>query len=122
MAWLCPTAMRIIAATIIIAEMKKNRRLDTKRKMNEPEKQPIVLKMKYTPVAFIAASVVKPTLSIKICGADVFVPTSIPTWHMIPRKQRSTNGCPNSLKQSTKEDALPSMGCSSIFVKKRKRP
>jgi len=85
------------------------------RRMNDPEKHPMVLKMKYTLVATAAASRVYPSLSMRSFGAVVFVPTSIPTWHMMPRKQRRMNGRPRSEKHSLKPEAA-SLFSSSILV------
>ena len=36
--------------------------------------------------------------SMIILGATVLVPTSMPTWHMMPMKQSSTNGLPSSFR------------------------
>ena len=58
---------------------------------------------------------------MRIFGAVVFVPTSIPTWHMIPRKLSRTMGFPRRLRHSVNELALPSMGSSSIGVEKSRR-
>ena len=44
--------------------------------------------------------------SMRIFGAVVLVPTSIPTWHMMPRKQSRMKGLPSSLRHSTMPDAL----------------
>ena len=44
----------------------------------------------------------------------VLVPTSMPTWHMIPMKESSTIGLPSNLKHSPKPEALPSFFSSSI--------
>ena len=57
----------------------KNNRADTLRSANAPVKQPTVRKMKYTLVANPASSSGNESRSIRILGAVVLVPTSIPT-------------------------------------------
>ena len=47
-----------------------------------------------------ASANVMPRRSIKIFGAVVFVPTSIPTWHMIPIKQSRIKGLPSKASHS----------------------
>ena len=79
--------------------------------MKDPDRQPMVRKIKYRLVAKPASVRVIPTLSIRSFGAVVLVPTSIPTWHIMPRKLSSTMGFPSSLKHSTKPEAL-SATCS----------
>ena len=79
--------------------------------MKEPLRQPMVRKIKYRLVAKPASVRLMPTRSIKSLGAVVLVPTSMPTWHMMPRKLSSTMGLPSSLKHSTKPEAL-SATCS----------
>ena len=54
--------------------------------------------------------------SCSILGAWVFVPTSIPTWHMMPMNDNSTMGVPNSLMVSMKEEGLSFIGSSSMGV------
>lgn len=54
-----------------------------------------------------------------IFGALVFVPTSIPTWHMMPMKQSRTNGRPSSFRQATIPDALSGFSSSIGVAAKR---
>ena len=49
--------------------------------------------------------------SMRIFGAVVLVPTSMPTWHMMPMKLNSTMGLPNRLKQAA--NCLPTFGATS---------
>ena len=86
------------------------------RRKNEPVRQPMVRNMKYKEVAKAASLSVMPSFSIRILGAVVLVPTSIPTWHMMPRNDSSTIGVPSSLMHSMKVEGLPAMGSSSILV------
>ena len=88
--------------------------------MIAPEKHPSVRNIKYRLVAKPASSSVMPRRSIKILGAVVLVPTSIPTWHMIPRKQSKINGLPKSFRQLTKPEALSGFS-SSIGVAPNQR-
>ena len=96
--------------------MIKKVRVGSTRRKNEPVRQPMVRKMKYRLVAKAASFSVMPSRSIRIFGAVVFVPTSIPTWHMMPRNDNRTMGVPSSLKHSTNVEALPSMRSSSMGV------
>ena len=59
-----------------------------------------------------------PTLSISSLGAVTLVPTSMPTWHMMPKNDRSMNLSPSSEKLALK---LPAALYSSsrIFVRPR---
>ena len=98
------------------ALMPKNILLDIRLRINDPEKQPNVRKIKYKLVANAASFKESPTRSINNFGAVVFVPTSMPTWHIIARKQISTNGLPSKAKHSPKVEALPSIFSSSIGV------
>ena len=49
-------------------------------------------------MAKAASLSVMPKRSIKILGAVVFVPTSMPTWHIMPKKVSNTNGLPKRAK------------------------
>ena len=55
---------------------------------------------------------------MRIFGAVVFVPTSMPTWHMMPKNDNSTTGLPNRRRQSPKPDALPLISSSLIGATK----
>ena len=72
--------------------------------------------MKYRLVAKPASANVMPRRSIKIFGAVVFVPTSIPTWHMIPIKQSRIKGLPSKARHSPKVEGRPSSLVSWIVV------
>ncbi len=57
---------------------------------------------------------------MRIFGAVVFVPTSIPTWHNMPRNDSKMKGLPRSLTQPMKLDAL-SGASSSMRVMPKSR-
>ena len=95
-----------------ILELAKKTLDDTFCKMMAPVKQPMVRKMKYRLVANPASVNDMPKRSIRILGAVVLVPTSIPTWHMIPMNDNKINGLPNKDTHSIKPEALS--GCSSV--------
>ena len=76
----------------------------------------MVRKIKYNDVAKAASLSVMPTRSISNLGAVVLVPTSIPTWHMMPRKDKRTMGLPKSLMQSMNEELLPPLISSLMGV------
>ena len=107
-----------IDKAIMVTEMMKNTRLLITRRKNEPVRQPKVRKTKYSEVENMASLSVMPRRSINIFGAVVLVPTSMPTWHIMPRKLSSTIGLPSSLTQSINELGLPLMGSSTIGVEK----
>ena len=65
---------------------------------------------------WLSVSPAPPIRSKRIFGATALVPTSMPTWHMMPMKERRMIGEPSILRQSTKPEALPSIGSSSIRV------
>ena len=98
-----------IDRAIMMTLMMKNVLILSTRRKNEPVKQPMVRKMKYSEVAKAASLRVMPKRSMRILGAVVLVPTSMPTWHMMPRNESSTMGSPRSLKHSTKVEGLPSI-------------
>ena len=102
-------------ASIISTLIAKNSLGDIMRRIKAPRKHPIVRKMKYTPVAKPASSSGRARRSMMILGAVVLVPTSMPTWHIMPRKHRNMNGRPSSLRHSTTPDALSGFS-SSIGV------
>ena len=68
-----------MASIIQMALIRKKILDDTARKINAPEKHPNVRNIKYRLVAKPASVKVIPRRSIRILGAVVFVPTSIPT-------------------------------------------
>jgi hypothetical protein len=70
-----PIIAKSIANTLIV----KNNRVDIRLSKYDPSKHHPVRNMKYKLVAKAASSIVIPRRSIKIFGAVVFVPTSIPT-------------------------------------------
>ena len=51
-------------------------------------------------------------------GAVVLVPTSMPTWHMMPMNESRTMGLPSSTTQSFRLEALPAWLSSGILVAK----
>ena len=57
--------------------------------------------------------------SMMIFGAQVFTPTSMPTWATMPRKSSNTEPSPSSLRQSIKLEVLSFGISSSIFVRLR---
>ena len=85
-----------------------------KRSRNEPLRQPNVRKMKYRLVANAASLRVMPSRSMRTLGAVVFVPTSIPTWHIMPMKENSTTGLVSNCRQSANDDERPA-GSSSFM-------
>ena len=101
--------------------IRKNLRLLNLARINEPDRQPSVRKMKYRLVAKPASVRVMPTRSIRSLGAVVLVPTSMPTWHMMPRKLRRMTGLPSSLKHSTKFEAFPTTCSRSMGVTSSRR-
>ena len=109
-----------IASNMQHTLIKKNNLAGITRKMNAPEKHPKVRKIKYRLVANPASVSDMPTRSISILGAVVFVPTSIPTWHMIPRNDKRMKGLPNSFKQATKPEALSAFSSSIGVADKNK--
>ena len=105
-----------IDATINTTLTTKNFLGDQCARISEPVRQPIVRKIKYRLVANDAACISIPNRSIRIFGAVVFVPTSIPTWHMIPMNISKMNGLPNKAIHSAKVDGFPSGASSLICV------
>ena len=104
-----PTMLSAIIATL----MMKNVRAFITRRKKEPVRHPSVRNMKYSDVAKAASLRLHPSRSMRIFGAVVLVPTSMPTWHMIPMNDSSTTGLPSSLTMSAKRDARPSVLSSS---------
>ena len=62
--------------------------------------------MKYKLVAKPASVRSIPKRSIKIFGAVVLVPTSIPTWQITPINDNNTNGLANKAMVSIKPETL----------------
>ena len=85
-------------------------------KMTDPSKHPAVRNMKYKLVANDASLSPHPRRSINILGAVVLVPTSMPTWHMMPKNDKNMNGLPSKLRHSPKVEALPCAGSSCTDV------
>ena len=104
-----------MAASIISTEIPKKVFDGMTRSRKAPRKHPAVRKMKYSPVAKPASSRGSDRRSIIIFGAAVLVPTSMPTWHMMPMKQSRMKGRPSSFMHSLIPDALSGRS-SSIGV------
>ena len=113
-----------IPANIMTTLTPKKSRGDIRRRIKAPRKQPAVRKMKYTLVAKPASSSGNASRSMTIFGAVVLVPTSMPTWHIMPRKHRKMNERPSRRIHSPTPDALSgrssSMGVAASMTTDRK--